>query len=369
MLYNHIRASRAALVAVSTVLLAACGGGGGGGGGSSNTAKSCSEQFNPDAAATTPEQCQPVYNEQCDSLGARSPYNASEPAACTVNGADGGVSAETVTVGGVEYVLLKPASGGKSGLYVGLHWRGGNGPTMSNNMRMPELAKARDLTVAVPTSPNYIFSAIEGVGYLHDWDYSGAPAVIAQVIADAKARNGLGNVPVVLAGVSSGVAAATRFYCEQGSQIDGLLLVASGSISAAESTACLSDASAAASKAASSMAVAVIQGTRDPAYEDAKLNYGHFELINGCDGSKTVALNEQVDIEYSRNCGSGHGTALVSVKDSGHNWPGMDRPIPENPVTDNIPAGSSSGAMSIFGRVSFSFDATLQGYDLVRNLD
>jgi len=351
---------------VLLLLLAACSGGGGGHEGSDNIAKSCSEQFNPDAAAAAPGECQPVYNAQCDSLGPRSPFNASEAAPCTQEGADGGVAIETVTLGdNTRYVLMKPASGGRKGLYVGLHWRGGNGATMANDMRMAELAKARDLTVVLPDSPNYLFDA-EVAGFLHDWDYEAAPAAIAAVITDARTRAGVGSAPVVLSGVSSGTAGASRYYCESGGQLSGLLLVAVGQISGEASTACLS--AAAAAKAATAVPVVMVQGSSDPAYADAVAIYGKFKQINGCASSQTVALNEQVDIEFSRACSGGDGTALVTVKDSGHNWPGMDRPIPSNPVTDNIPAGSS-GSMSIFGRVSYSFDATIQGYDLVRYLD
>ncbi|AXQ27690.1 hypothetical protein D0B54_02970 [Solimonas sp. K1W22B-7] len=374
-MFERIRGAGTVLAGSLVLLLAACGGGGGGGsddgsggGGGGGNAKTCSEQFNADAAAANPDACQPAYNTQCDALGARPPVNASEPSPCTKGGTDGGVTTESFTAADTNYTVLKPATGGKKGIYVGLHWRGGNGATMANNMRLAELAKARDLTVVVPDSAHNIIDLVFG-GALKDWDYDGAPAAIAAVIADVKARNGIGNnVPVVLAGVSSGAAGAARFFCALGNQLDGLLMVSAGEISGESSTACLS-ATASAAKAATSVPVTMIQGGRDPAYADAHANFDRFKVINGCSNVRTVTLNEQVDIEVSTTCTSDDGIAFVNVKDSGHNWPGMDRPIPSNPVTDYIPAGSSSGAMSIFGRVSYSFDATIQGYDLVRSLD
>ncbi|PPE72150.1 hypothetical protein C3942_19835 [Solimonas fluminis] len=367
-MFERFRGAGTVLAGSLALLLAACGGGGGGGGsGPNGSAKSCSEQFSAEAAQADSTSCQPEYYTQCDSLDLRLPVNSMNPSECTKDGADGGVVAEKGSAGGTSYDMVRPANGGKKGLYVALHWRSGNGATMINNMRLSELAKARDLTVVAPDSPYKILAIA-----LSDWDYEGAPEVISAVIADAKARAGLPNdVPVILAGVSSGAAAANRFFCAGNTGIKGLLLVASGKISEAESTECLSAAAAAAKAATvSPVAVVLVEGSSDPAYEDTVVNYGHFRTINGCPGAgTTVVLNEQVDINYSNNCGSGHGAAMVTVKDSGHNWPGMDRPIPPNPLTDLIPGGSSSGAMSIFGKVSYSFDATLQGYDLVRSLD
>lgn len=372
-MFERFRGAGMVLAGSLALLLAACGGGGGGDSNNGNpgggSAKSCADAFSPEKPTA---ECQPVYESQCDTLGPRLPINSSEPKPCEKDGADGGVTAERRSADGVSYVLLKPASGGKSGLYVALHWRTGNGATMIDNMRLAELAKARDLTIAAPDSPYAVFG-YEGFGVVHDWDYDGADEAIAGVIADAKGANALpSTVPVVLAGVSSGAAGVTRFYCG-GGQFDGMILVASGAISGQVSSACLSATAASkdstAKAAVGSVAAALIEGLDDAAYEDTVANYGHMKVINGCSGEESVALNENVDIDYSISCSSGDGAALVTVKDSGHNWPGMDRPIPSNPLTDAIGYGGSSATMSIFGPVSMSFDATLQGYDLVRWLD
>ena len=288
---------------------------------------------------------------------------------------DGGVTYQNLTVGDTNYVLVTPPTGGKQGLYVALHWRSGNGATMINNMRLSELAKARDITIVAPTSP-YVLLGGGGFGFVREWDFSGAADAISAVIADAKSKAQLGNVPVVIAGVSSGAAGATRFFCERGGEARGLLLVASGTISSESTAGCLSAAAASkaaveAKAAASSIPVVLVEGVDDPAYDTTVARYGQFKSINGCStaaaANMTVALNDQVDIAYNTSCND--GAALVTVKDSGHNWPGMDRPIPPNPLTDALSLLGTSTTMSIFGKVSFSFDATIQGYDLVRSLD
>jgi poly(3-hydroxybutyrate) depolymerase len=360
--YNH---GRIGLAAVLALFLAACGGGGGGGGGG-GSAKSCSEQFNPETAQATPDQCQAddYRLTQCDELGFRSPFNASEPADCTKGGADGGVvsTMHTVTAGEytVNYWMLKPASGGKKGLYVGLHWRTGNGATMANQMRFPELAKARDITVIVPDSP---YNALLGLT-ISDWDFEGNEVALAAVVADAKVRAGVSG-PLVMAGASSGVAAALRFYCSsQGSQLDGLLLVAAGALTESSAAACLNSTASVAAKATSPVPVALVRGAEDSSSDDVEATYAQFQSVNGCSGTgQTLALNAQVDIEYNTNCSE--GVALVTVKNGGHNWPGMDRPLESNP----IPVPGSGLGFNLFGRVSYDFDATIQGYDLVRYLD
>ncbi|MGH8429859.1 MAG: hypothetical protein ACREUF_05610 [Solimonas sp.] len=257
--------------------------------------------------------------------------------------------------------MLTPASGGKSGLYVGLHWRSGNGATMSNQMRMPELAKARNLTVVLPTSP---------LGNpTRDWDYEGNEVALGAVIADAQARSGAGSAPVVMSGASSGSAAAIRYYCKQGSQLEGLLLVASGRLSESAAVSCIPAAAAAAAKAGMvPVPVVLVQGSQDPAYDDVAASIPGFEQVNGCSGSgKTVALNDKVDIHYHSNCTSTDGVALVTVKGGGHNWPGFDPPLGGSPLP--VPNPTSNSAFNFFGPISNDFDATIQGYDLTRYLD
>ncbi len=381
-MFERFRGAGTVLAGSLALLLAACGGGGGGGGsggggGGDGAAKSCSESFSADKAAADAGACQPTYNAQCDSLNLRVPINAGSPTACTKDGADGGVTYQDLTVGSTNYVLVTPPTGGKKGLYIALHWRSGNGATMINNMRLSELAKARDITIAAPTAPNVLLGA-GGVGFVREWDFAGAADAISAVINDAKIQAKLdANVSVVVAGVSSGAAGATRFLCERGNEMSGILLVASGTISSESTAGCLSAAAASkadvGAKAAVSTPVVLVEGVDDPAYDTTVARYGQFKTINGCSAAaaanKTVALNDQVDIAYNTTCSSTDGAALVTVKDSGHNWPGMDRPIPPNPLTDALSLLGTSTAMSIFGKVSFSFDATLQGYDLVRSLD
>jgi poly(3-hydroxybutyrate) depolymerase len=360
MLVDRYIHGRIGLAAVIALLLVACGGGGGGSGGG-GSAKSCAEQFNPETAQASPDECQAddYRLTQCDELGFRSPFNASSPSACTKDDVDGGVTSTpySVTAGDstVNYWLLKPASGGKNGLYVALHWRTGNGATMINQMRLAELAKARDVIVVAPDSP---FNALVITGA--DWDYEGNEVALAAVIADAKVKAGA-KAPIVMAGASSGVAGALRFYCSsQGSQLDGMLLVAAGALTESAAASCLSSTA----KAAAPVPVAFVRGAEDSSSDDVQATFEQFQTINGCSGAvQNLALNEQVDIAYNTNCSE--GVALVTVNNSGHNWPGMDRPIASNP----IPAVGSGLGFNLFGQVSFDFDATIQGYDLVRYLD
>src|SRR3546814_6888339 len=62
----------------------------------------------------------------------------------------------SVTANGLtsNYEVLTPTSGGGNALVISLHWSNGNGASMANHMRMSELAKARNVTVVLPTAPD-----------------------------------------------------------------------------------------------------------------------------------------------------------------------------------------------------------------------
>src|SRR3546814_8364191 len=64
------------------------------------------------------------------------------------------VTQGTVTANGLtsNYEVLTPTSGGGNALVISLHWSNGNGASMANHMSMSELAKARNVTVVLPTA-------------------------------------------------------------------------------------------------------------------------------------------------------------------------------------------------------------------------
>lgn len=352
------------------LVLSACGGGEDGNGmapppdGSGSTppptAKTCQQQFDPDKLAAG-EDCTPVYSEFCPEVSG-TVLPGSEPQTC-----DGVVSSSgTVTVGDttVTYHELVPASGEIAGTYVALHWASANGVAMIDRMRLAELAKGRQLRVVAPDAP----------GTISTWDVTdlGANAprtledqiTLLDAVIDATVPGG----PIYVSGISGGAAFAYQYACARAGTLAGTLAgiqIVAADIQPEDFNACA---------IADSLPTVQVHGTGDllTPYDPVTFLSAGVETVytgladnNGCvvDARQTASLEAPddplisgVDVLWNTRsgCATGKGSALVRVNGGGHNWPGY--------------AGPLDGSLGLFGATTNAFDATLQGYDLLRYL-
>lgn len=261
-----------------------------------------------------------------------------------------------------EYLMLRPSSGGSSGLYVILHYgQSGSGFTASgqdmiDHTNMHELACAHDLTIIAPTAPE------------NDWDVEPPAAdpqdnnisLLDAVIVDAQQRSGL-SAPLWLAGLSSGAQLTERYLCAHAERLSGVMSVATNGLSDTELSACLP---------ARPVSVMIVHGTADRSapYESAVAHYQHFLGSNGCDSSKQKliatydnpeALAGDTVVEGITDCSSGHGASLVTVNGGGHNWPSYQY---------ETVLGQASGVL-LFGPLTTGFDPALDGFPILSSLD
>lgn len=324
-----------------------------------STATTCQEQFNPDQAAAGAD-CTPVYNTYCPDATGVLPSVTAPVGACdgvTVT------SGTATTADGLssDYVVLTPSTGGGNALYLALHWADATGPAMVNYMRLSELAKARNITVVAPTAPGNPLNPAGG----RTWGESSLivpgttvaqrvallNAVISQVKNGAKAGQ-----PLLIAGSSGGGAMAFEYLCDAAHQFDvsGILIVA-GEVTPSKTAAC---------NLSAPVATVQVHGTTDwvAPYADAQAAYAFLSNHNGCTAAKTAhlppasndVLISDIKIDYAYPCAANKGSSLVTITGGGHNWPGENRNF-------DLPA-------NLFGPVADGFDATLQGYDLLRYL-
>ncbi|MGH8446060.1 MAG: alpha/beta hydrolase family esterase [Solimonas sp.] len=366
-----LRALAAALVI--GVGVAACGGGGGGGSDDDspvNTKLSCKEQFNPDKAAAG-DDCVPTYNAFCPAPETGVITNDTTITACT------GVTVSSGTVSYIDgdttvtsdYTVLTPSSGGHKGLIVALHWSNGTGVSMVDHMRMSELAQGRDVTVVLPTAPGSFPFRTWGTSVIIPTTTLAQrtgilDALIAQVQGNtakaAKANAISANVFVV--GVSGGAVMAFEYACQRSDAISGAMFVAA-EITPGDLSGCTPTAP---------VATVQVHGTGDIVgwYAPVPLlsagveeTFANLYTHNGCvaadvksaemaPGANDLPAVTGIKVEWATPCSSGKGNALVTVEGGGHNWPGFV-------------SGTDLG-VNLFGVYSDGFDATLQGYDLLR---
>lgn len=335
------------------------GGGGGGGTTGGDTATSCTQEFNPDMAAAG-EDCTPSYNQACPDATSPTITNDSTVGACDgVTVTSGSVTANGLTS---NYEVLTPDSAatadGSKALIIALHWSNGTAESMADHMRMSELAKARDVTVVLPTAPDaYPFrtwgnSVVAPVSPRAD-RVALIDALIAQVKGTAKADS---NTPVIVVGVSGGAVLAYQYGCDHADSVAGIELVAA-EIMPNDLSAC---------QPSQPLATVQVQGTADPlgSYANTQTAFEALLANNGCSDAdvKHAALPvpsgeliQGIDVAYADTCTSGKGNALVTVSGGGHSWPGLNRNFDILPI-------------DLFGPVTKGFDATLQGYDLLNYL-
>jgi polyhydroxybutyrate depolymerase len=369
-----------ALCLASGMALMACGGGsgaldnsgssGGGsgssGGSSGSGSLTCQQQFSPDKAAAG-DNCTPTYGQFCPNTGSGSPVTNDQ----NVNACDGvNVSTGTVSAGSLssDYFVAEPANvASDAPIYIALHWANANGQTMVNRMRLTELAKGRALTVVAPTAPGQVpfrtwgNSVVASTSPVAD-RIALIDALITQ-LQNASTVKAAASRPIVLAGVSGGAVLAYEYACAHAERLAGVLLVAA-EVTPADASACQFDAP---------LASVQVMGTNDliaPYNATPGLSAGaqpvfaSFYTNNGCDASKIKSATlppassdvgiSGIQVQWVTECTTDRGSALVTVDGGGHGWPGAQGPL-------NLP-------VTIYGPISKGFDATLQGYDLLRYL-
>jgi len=348
--------------------LSACGGGNGstaGTVGSVDTSKSCKQQFNPDKAAAG-DDCSPTYGQYCQNTDAGGSVLTNDQ---SVNACDGvTLSTGSVTAGNLtsDYVVAAPSNPpADSPIYIALHWAEANGPTLVNRMRLAELAKGRGVTVVAPTAPGPIQtwgnSVVVPTSTVAD-RVAVIDALITQIQNGGSAK-AASNRPVVIAGVSGGGVLAYEYACAHADRIAGELLVAA-EITPSDFSSCNPSRPIASVQVMGTNdlvalynATPVLSAGAEPVFESLAAN-------NGCDLSKAKTATlppassdvgiSGIEVKWINACSSGLGSALVTIQGGGHNWPGSVGPL-NSPVT-------------LFGPRSMGFDATLQGYDLLRYL-
>lgn len=331
------------------------GSGGDGGDGGVDPSKSCIEQFNPDKLAAG-EDCTPSYNQFCPDATSPSLTNDQQVGACDgVTVTDG-----TVTSGGLtsHYVVLTPSTGGKKALVIGLHWSNGTGESMANHMRMSELAKARDVTVVLPTAPDiYPFRTWGNSVVIPISTRDERVGLIDELITQVQGTTSKATLPpVLLTGTSGGAVMALEYLCDRSEMVSGIEMVA------AEVTASMLEEC----HPTTPVATVQVQGTSDPigSYDQAQAAFSALSANNGCVADDVAhasmppadgELIDGIDVAWISPCTSGKGSAFVTIEGGGHNYPGLNRNFTILPI-------------DLFGPVTAGFDATLQGYDLLRYL-
>lgn len=284
-----------------------------------------------------------------------------------------GVAVDTLAISGggyeSEYLAIR-GSGAPKAIYVALHYLGAKNDYFANLIRLTELAKARDVLVLVPQAPELVELSIDGllpaeVGQLFPrWPTEPSAAVekhlqlIDNMLTDARARFGVGGVPVFAAGLSNGGPMAYFIACGRADVFDAIEVVGGSQ----DST------SAAQCAPVRPIGLVIIHGTLDPlAPYGGSVGltrsipdiYDGFKALAGCggdDGETSLHGVSETLIRYTSACDGGRRMVLATVIGNGHNWPGDD-------------TGTSNGIdlnVGIFGPTVDDIDATLQGYDLLR---
>lgn len=269
------------LLASVFALISACGGGSssggdddGGGGGGPVGSRSCQEAFDPDKIGAG-EDCTPVAGEFCPTIhysGEPAPSGASIPC----EGVQ--ITEHEVTVDGfadpIRYLAIRPSSGQPESMYLQLHYLNGKIEVHANQLRLTELAKARNVLIIVPQAPPLGSSlplpgtiVIPDLGGLLDLpgipglplngflpDLSGVDLVTPDlgsvgasfrrwpnnyqlepveefvglldgVVADARSRFSAGSLPLYVGGYSNGAAMSYFYGCARPGEVAAIITV------------------------------------------------------------------------------------------------------------------------------------------------
>lgn len=376
-----IRFSRALSLSVVLVLvLAACGGGGAGSGsgsgdgesgggaitGSNTTGRdigsgtvSCATAFSPERAATDTAngtaECKPLAGTVCPVADGTNLLQRT-PIACD----DVEYKEYDLTAAGLSssyYVLNNKAATDYDAVYLGLHYLLADKGAFTNIVRFQELAKGRKVLVIVPQAPT--LSRWPTGTSLDSAQVQPTVEWLKSVVSEARRTYGVADtVPLYVAGLSNGAVMSYLFACAD-PNVSAVLAVSSDANPDTFASLCTAD---------HPLGSVIVHGTADTTtpYGGLPLSltlpipeiHQTFNTIDGCtsaDATATMADYSDaytVTISYTPANTCAFRNFLVTIDNAGHNWPGLAH----GPTLGNL----------LFGAHTANFDATLQGYDLLR---
>jgi Poly(3-hydroxybutyrate) depolymerase len=253
-------------------------------------------------------------------------------------------------------------SGPIDAIYVALHYLNANIGTFANVIRLPELAKARHVLIIVPQAPTTTPSSVVGI---EQWPISNEANIDATVqyldslVSDVRGAYRLGDVPVVVAGLSNGGDMAYEWGCR--STVPDAIQPVAADINSGQLSDCAPP---------HPLGSVTVHGTADlvapyngllGAIASVPDVHQSLKTLAGCTAADTVTTlptiydSLVVTVGNSSRCPDGTLQDLVTVQNGGHNWPGY-APA-QGPVDLN--------SIGLLGARTNNFDATLQGYDLL----
>lgn len=322
---------------------------------------SCQQSFSPQQVAADAD-CTPVAQLYCPAGNRLAILGTSVIDCDGVEVSDIDITAANLTS---HYLAIRPS--GQSSfntVYLALHYLNGNVGTFANVARLTELAKARNVLVLVPQAP-----AVTGSSLGSRWPVSttvGEPidqyvSFLSGVVADGRSRFGAGSAKLYVAGLSNGAAMAYLFGCRAADPVLAVEAVA-GDMGIDTIQNCVPT---------HPLGTVIVHGTADaedpydgipnlkPAIPDV---HAKFKANNGCTGSDaSVDMPLEFDpllvtLAYTAACNQRRRDYLITIDGGGHVWPGGD-----------ADAGSLDlSTLALFGLRTRNFDATLQGFDLLR---
>jgi poly(3-hydroxybutyrate) depolymerase len=362
-----------------SLLLAGCGGGGssaqptpaddepdpvesGSGTGSGSDTLSCSDSFSLERLLAG-EDCSSKAGDYCG-LSEGGFETDGEVAACD------GVSISSVditTASGMSshYLVLQGAEAPET-VYLALHYLGGRVEAFANVIRLQELAKQRRALVIVPQAPGLLGElGLDLLGSRWPTQPELEPVTsyvqfLDDVVADARSRYSAVGLPLLVAGFSNGGTMAYNYACASADHIDAVLATAANMSNQVQRSC----------QPSRSIGTVIVHGTADllnPYDDPTELTlpvpaiHQLFETFSSCagdDGETRIDPSEGTALPVifdasTKPCTEARRHYLVTVRGGGHNWPGQLHDIQDM-------------TLDLIGLKSSAFDATLQGYDLLK---
>lgn len=348
---------------LGAALLAACSASSqpaAGGGSSVGTLSACQQSFSPERVAAG-ENCTPVAETYCSNDG--SAGSLLDPQVRVCDGVQ--IDDVEITVGNMSshYLAIRPS--GRSSfdtIYLGLHYLIGNVVAFANIARLSELAKARGVLVLLPQAPSADGSNLTSVWPTTALNAALLPSYVGfldGVVADGRSRYGASGAKLYVSGLSNGASMAYLYGCLAAQPVRAVQAVA-GDLGESSIDEC---------QLSRPLGTVIVHGTADaenpyggitgikPAIPDVHAKFKTNNNCSGEDSSVALPLTSdalQVTLYYTASCDQGRRDFLVKVDNGGHVWPGGRVNEADLP------------SLSLFGLHTANFDATLQGFDLLR---
>lgn len=381
-----------ALLLPAALFLAACGnssnpsGGAGDGslGGPSSTS-SCQKSFSPEKVADG-DDCAPVAGEYCPTIhysGEPLPGGAAIPCDGVL------ITNVPITANGFtsNYLAIRRASGSPESVYLNLHYLAGPINVNANQLRLTELAVARNALILVPQAPSLTTNLLppgtvelptgelvnpflpgfhlelNQTTTLSAWpnDRNTEPvadyeAFLDAVVADGRDRYGGNGKPLYVSGYSNGAVMALFYACDRPNAVRAFLGTATN-VQPESVDNC------------PAVGAVLVHGSDDsiapyagrPLQDGPEAIYDGLRTSNDCTGTDhettRAATGGDDDIStffrWTSKCGSGNRIYLVKSIGGGHTWPSQDD-------------DTNGEDFNTFGPISRNWDATIYGYDLLR---